>query len=986
MPSLIENETRPFNNIAPTSGFFTYGEFYSSNKKELLNQTMTILALSESKESKSDIDMENFIEVKGSESDTIKALSHIVDITANEIKNLNKKQTTIYTKLHDIGRDINENMKEDKLFEIACDFTTKELCFEKCLIFKHDDKNGWFKIVKSTGYNNPQEQKILQIINLLLSGEVIEYLRTNEEPIIHTKDNPKQSVEKLMKSLFLEEAHFELFGGTAQVPYSLIVVGNSNKNLENYTRIKIDEMVMLALGNFTVQLSNAINNIVFYKAWNDEKNDLEDKVLNRTKELSTQKKTFEAIYKTSKDGIAILDIETTAFLDVNQAYADITGYTKEELLRTSCLKLSVEKDKIRSKEAISEVVEKGFITNFIKKCIAKDGSHIITNMSIALMEDKKRMLVSIKDITKQKELEQNLVDAKQKAEDSTNAKSEFLANMSHEIRTPMNGIIGMSHLTLQTQLDEKQRNYIQRIDNSAKSLLGIINDILDFSKIEAGKLTIEKIEFDMFKVIDSVVSLIELKAHEKNLEIIISYGTDIGKEFYGDSLRLAQVLTNLMSNAVKFTIEGKIGIHISKVSDNIVRFEVKDTGIGLTSEQINKLFQSFSQADGSTTREYGGTGLGLIISKQLVELMNGKIWVESKKDVGSSFIFEIELEVVKTKTKYIDTLETSSISNNIDSLEGSNILLTEDNIINQEIILGLLENSGINIDIASNGKEAVQMYEKNSTKYELILMDLQMPIMDGYEATKIIRKENKNIPIIALTANAMLSDIEATQNVGMNEHLNKPIEVDKLYSTLLEYITKKVGTSQDIIISKNGFIPKFNHIDIKSGLSHMAGNKELYFKILNNFYNEYKSVDLDVLDSEELQRTIHTIKGLSANIGANGLSEITQKLEHTQDEEHFNIFYNKLNSVLTELKILNTNIDDSESILELDEKIKIELFNSLKEFAKKRRSKQCNEILKEFNKYKLSISDKELLGEVDKLIKNRNYKEVVIKMDNIYDK
>jgi signal transduction histidine kinase/CheY-like chemotaxis protein len=711
------------------------------------------------------------------------------------------------------------------------------------------------------------------------------------------------------------------------------------------------------------------------------------------------------------------------------------------------------------------------------------------------------------DITEDEHKTKELEIVKNRALEATKSKSEFLANMSHEIRTPMNGIIGMSHLALQTHLDDRQKNYIQKIDSSAKSLLGIINDILDFSKIEAGKLTLEKINFDLFGVIESVINMLEFKAHDKGLDLIVDYDLRLAKEFFGDSLRIGQVLTNLLTNAIKFTESGQISVIVTYISDEKVLFEVKDTGIGMTKAQQSRVFKSFSQADGSTTRKYGGTGLGLVISKKLVELMNGEIWLESVYKKGSSFKFDIELQQIKRKDAYIhmpkntkvlvidnsfgwqkvfrymleefgldidiagtveeaaklikkseysvilldaklpdfDTADVTktiksicgekrcpkiimvstfkdanilnssknigidysitkpinpyllnstfsdilfgttflkddnhtkynSLKSDITALSGSKILLVEDNKTNQEVILGLLENSGIIIDVANNGKECVELFKK--TDYELILMDLQMPVMDGYEATKVIRQTDKDIPIAALTANAMKDDMKKSKDVGMNAHLNKPIEVEKLYEMLLKYISKK-GVVRDI--KEDSFedidIPEFTHLDVEYALKMLMGNRRIYLRILRGLL-EYKNIDLSLKDEQEFKIVIHTIKGISASAGASDLHKITSKLDETGDKSLITEFNIRLQEVIEEIED-KLSEESQKAKKELDDNTKQSLLDELKTALKTKRAKNIRPVMNKFNEYKMEAEDKKLFDNIEKLVKRFKFKQAL---------
>ncbi len=383
----------------------------------------------------------------------------------------------------------------------------------------------------------------------------------------------------------------------------------------------------------------------------------------------------------------------------------------------------------------------------------------------------------------------SLKDMIERSEAATKAKSDFLARMSHEIRTPMNGIIGMTYLAMSAEPDKKQMEYLERIDTASKSLLSIINDILDFSKIEADKMEMVYGDLEITSMLSDIHNLLLPKCIEKHLTFACTIDDNVPKHIKTDALRLTQICTNLCSNAIKFTSHGYVSLHVSladahsyeKGSEFEILFTVKDTGIGMSQAEQDVVFEAFTQADGTHTRKYGGTGLGLAICKRLVDLLNGSIYVESHKGEGSSFCFTI-----KTMEG-----EEKAINNDFVPLEtyppiSLDILLVEDNEINQIIAQEVLKQMGADTTLAHNGAEAVNLWETGS--YDLILMDIQMPIMDGLTATKHIRSSNrprsKTVPIIAMTAHAMTGDREKSLEAGMNDHLTKPIDIDQLRTAL----------------------------------------------------------------------------------------------------------------------------------------------------------------------------------------------------------
>ncbi|WP_164966428.1 response regulator [Aliarcobacter skirrowii] len=624
-----------------------------------------------------------------------------------------------------------------------------------------------------------------------------------------------------------------------------------------------------------------------------------------------------------------------------------------------------------------------FKETHIFKVFAKkiDGEENLKNIEV---------VVTFEDITQELRVNEKLKHQKEKLENINRLKLQFLANISHELRTPLNAIVGFTELLFDTNLDENQYKLLKKIDNSSNILVNTIQSVLTFANIEDKSIQIEKSRFTFLELEKDIEDIYIKLAINSDNKFEINIDDKLPSSVVSDKALILQVISNLLSNAFKFTKNGSIKLDISliELSKNIakIRFSICDTGIGISKEFQNRIFEEFFQTDISNTRDYSGAGLGLSICQNIAKILNTKIELKSKLGEGSEFYFIVDIETNEEDNQKISEYPI---------FEDIAILVAEDNITNQELIKIILEKSNIKVTMAKNGKEAVELFSKN--RFDLILMDLQMPVLSGFDATKKIREIDKQIPIVALTASNLIEDREKANEVLMDDFLLKPIDTEILYNVLIKYIKKLKGVKIAYKTIKNE--PLNNILDLNVLKNKISDNKQIEMilrKFLEELEDDFKDIIEYLLNSNEKAKTlVHSLKGLSGNIGANRLFDICVKIDNkfkkavSIDSSDIKILKDEIENIKNELNFLGSIFkDESNKVLNNDKFDENKAVLIIKSYIKKLNdsdmlSKDDLEILYE-NLFKLT-NDSSILISLEKEIDDFEYEKAIEILKNVIE-
>ncbi|WP_420477008.1 ATP-binding protein [Noviherbaspirillum sp. ST9] len=620
-----------------------------------------------------------------------------------------------------------------------------------------------------------------------------------------------------------------------------------------------------------------------------------------------QTEVFKEMFNAVAAVELLVDPDDGCIVDANPAAAEFYGYPLEQLRRMKASDINPQPPEI-----LQARLEKGRngppAQCQVTHRLADGGLRTVElHAGPVRLQNRTLILAIIHDVTERVRDERRLAEVRaeleeqgrrlaverDRAEDANRAKSEFLANMSHEIRTPMNAILGLARLLKDEALDAQSGDYVDKIAVSARSLLGILNDILDFSKIEAGRLDLEQAPFSLDEVLGNISTIVLPQARDKGIDVRVEVGSDVPRLLVGDTMRLQQVLLNLASNAVKFTERGRVDIAVHRLppadEEIALEFSVRDTGIGIAPEHQDRLFQAFSQADSSTSRRYGGTGLGLAICSRLVALMGGAISFSSEQGEGSDFRFTARFGLASGAVA-LPRPQPVHPEPLAGRLAGMRLLLAEDNELNRKVACTFLRKAGAQVEVAADGSKAVDALRQDATRFHAVLMDIQMPVMDGYEAAQAIRGELglADLPIIAMTANAMSEDREKSRRAGMNAHISKPIEVEVMIDTLLAHVPGFHAAAADtpaLAAPCAGLPADLPGIDARNALKLLDGDAPFWISLLRQFAATYETAPrelrhlFDAGMDVEASALAHKVCGVSANLGVIEVARLSSMLE-----------------------------------------------------------------------------------------------------------
>ena len=730
-----------------------------------------------------------------------------------------------------------------------------------------DEKRQWYKAkIGMEQTELPKNETICQYT--LLQNEILEITNALEDERV--KDNPHVKAENGIRyyaGIALQAPNGYNIGTLCVADIKPRKLSGSQRN-----SLKLLSRQIMALLEVRRKNRSLADELEFI---------LNEKVMQAEEKLLLKENEYQHLLDSIKRSNSVVEFTPNGYvISANRIFTNFIGYTEEELKGMHHSKLVDPKAELKN-EKFWQALEDGEFKAGRFRRIRKDGEEVwmqATYNPVKSPEGEINKIIKIaQDITIEIEAENAMQKAKEAAESLNRQKDSFIANVSHEIRTPIHAVLGFTELLLEQESDPQKAGYLKSVKTAGDNLMFIINDILDLSKIEAGIIQMHATTFSLQQIIQNIFSILHLKAKQKQLKLTYSIAPNVPEYLLGDSNRLSQVLLNLLGNALKFTFEGEVELKVEcdreQASLNMVKFTVTDSGMGIPEDKLEKIFERFSQADESISRKFGGTGLGLNISRQLVERQNGTITVESKVGEGSKFSFSIPYPTGETPEVQW-TIPSQKLQAPVAT---GRILLCEDNELNQRLIEAILKENQYTVDVAGDGKKGVEMFMARD--YDLVLMDLQMPVQDGRETTRILRKELKSqVPIVALTANFLNIEREKCLQDGMNDYLSKPFKKEELFDMINRWISMKSPKASDELGNESSAVISLEILQEMSGgnLEFQQEMIELFIKNSDRSLQEMQ-LYLERQDYAQVKAMAHQLKGSFGVIGAN--TELLQQLE-----------------------------------------------------------------------------------------------------------